>query len=73
MLSQTLSRLSETVHLDDTFSNKPSESNYDTHINFSNDLVFDIDFHRNRVNKHLSNINFNKASKILINCSESLA
>ena len=55
-------------------------SNYNTHIDFSNDQVFDIDFNRNRVHKHLSNINSNKASgpdgihgKILKNCSESLA
>ena len=84
------------MHLDDTFRNKPSEkaeffnnyfyeqfsgrSNYNTHIDFSNDQVFDIDFNRNRVHKHLSNINSNKASgpdgihgKILKNCSESLA
>ena len=51
-----------------------------THINFSNDQVFDIDLNRNRVHKHLSNINTNTASgpngihgKILKNCSESLA
>ena len=66
------------MHLDDTFRNKPSEkaelfnnyfyenfsgrSNYNTHIDFSNDQVFDIDFNRNRVYKHLSNINSNKAS-----------
>ena len=72
------SRLPETMHLDDTFRNKPSEkaelfnnyfyeqfsgrSNYNTHIDFSNDQVFDIDFNRNRVHKHLSNINSNKAS-----------
>ena len=37
-------------------------SNYNTQINFSNDQIFDIDFNRNRVHKHLSNINFNKAS-----------
>ena len=81
------------MHLDDTFRNKPYEkaelfnnyfyeqfsgpSNYNTDINFSNDQVFDIDFNRNRVHKHLSNINSNKASgihgKILKNCSESLA
>ena len=90
------SRLPETMHLDDTFRNKPSEkaelfnnyfyeqfsgpSNYNTHIDFSNDQVFDIDFNRNRVHKHLSNINSNKASgpdgihgKIFKNCSESLA
>ena len=86
------SRLPETMHLDDTFRNKPSEkaelfnnyfyeqfsgrSNYNTYIDFSNDQVFDIDFNRNRVHKHLSNINSNKASmhgKILKNCSESLA
>ena len=90
------SRLPETMHLDDTFRNKPSEkaelfnnyfyeqfsgrSNYNTHIDFSNDQVFDIDFNRNRVYKHLSNINSNKASgpdgihgKIFKNCSESLA
>ena len=67
------SRLPETMHLDDTFRNKPSEkaelfnnyfyeqfsgpSNYNTDIHFSNDQVFDIDFNRNRVHKHLSNIN----------------
>ena len=67
------SRLPETMHLDDTFRNKPYEkaelfnnyfyeqfsgpSNYNTDINFSNDQVFDIDFNRNRVHKHLSNIN----------------
>ena len=61
------------MHLDYTFRNKPSEkaelfnnyfyeqfsgpSNYNTDINFSNDQVFDIDFNRNRVHKHLSNIN----------------
>ena len=72
------SRLPETMHLDDTFRNKPSEkaelfnnyfyeqfsgrSNYNTHIDFSNDQVFDIDFNRNRVHKHLSNFNSNKAS-----------
>ena len=55
------------MHLDDTFRNKPSEkaellinyfykkdsgpSNYNTHLNFSNDQVFDIDFNRNRVHK----------------------
>ena len=84
------------MYLDDTFRNKPSEkaelfnnyfyeqfsgpSNYNTHINYSNDQVFDIDFNRNRVHKHLSNINSSKASgpdgihgKILKNCSESLA
>ena len=71
-------RLPETMYLDDTFRNKPSEkaelfnnyfyeqfsrpSNYNTDINFSNDQVFDIDFNRNRVHKHLSNINSNKAS-----------
>ena len=54
------------------FRNKPSEkaelfnnyfyeqfsgpSNYNTHINFSNDQIFDIDFNRNRLHKHLSNI-----------------
>ena len=55
-------------------------SNYNTHINCSNNQVFDIDFNRNRVHKHLSNINSNKSSepdgihgKILKNCSESLA
>ena len=49
-------------------------------FDFSNDQVFDIDFNRNRVHKHLSNINSNKASgpdgihgKILKNCSGSLA
>ena len=31
-------------------------SNYNTDISFSNDQVFDIDFNRNRVHKHLSNI-----------------
>ena len=90
------SRLPETMHLDDTFCNKLSEkaelfnnyfyeqfsgrSNYNTHIDFSNDQVFDIDFNRNRVHKHLSNNNYDKASgpdgihgKILKNCSESLA
>ena len=86
------SRLPETMHLDDTFRNKPSEkaelfnnyfneqfsgpSNYDTDINFSNDQVFDIDFNRNRVNKHLSNINSNKAMVYMVKkfkCSESLA
>ena len=84
------------MHLDDTFRNKPYEkvelfnnyfyeqfsgpSNYNTDINFSNDQVFDIDFNRNRVHKHLSNNSSNKASgpdgihgKILKNCSESLA
>ena len=66
------------MHLDYTFRNKPSEkaelfnnyfyeqfygpSNFNTDINFSNDQVFDIDFNRNRVHKHLSNINSNKAS-----------
>ena len=51
-----------------------------TLIDFSNDKVFDIDFNRNRVHKHLSNIYSHKASgpdgihcKILKNCSESLA
>ena len=59
------SRLPETMHLDDTFRNKPYEkaelfnnyfyeqfsgpSNYNTDINFSNNQVFDIDFNRNRV------------------------
>ena len=63
------------MHLDDTFRNKPYEkaelfnnyfyeqfsgpSNYNTDINFSNDQIFDIDFNRNRVHKHLSNINSN--------------
>ena len=58
----------------------PSNYNINTHINFSNDQVFDIDFNRNRVHKHISNINSYKASgpdgihgKILKNCSESLA
>ena len=75
MLSQTLSLVDclkvETMHLDDTFRNKPSEkaelfnnylneqfsdpSNYNTHIDFSNGQVFDINFNRNRVHKHLSN------------------
>ena len=86
------SRLPETMHLDDTFRNKPSEKaelfnnyfyeqfsgrpNYNTHIDFSNDQVFDIDFNRNRVHKYLSNINSNKVcgpdgihGKILKNCS----
>ena len=81
------------MHLDDTFRNKSSEkaelfnnyfyeqfsdpSNYNTHIDFSNDQVIDIDFNRNIVHKHLSNINSNKASgihgKVFKNCSESLA
>ena len=52
------SRLPETMHLDDTFRNKPSEelfnnffyeqfsgpSNHNTDIHFSNNQVFDIDF-----------------------------
>ena len=50
---------------------------YNTHIDFSNDQVFDIDFNRNIVHKHLSNINSNDIhgihGKILKNCSESLA
>ena len=72
------------MHLDDTFRNKPYEkaelfnnyfyeqfsgpSNYNTDINFSNDQVFDIDFNRNRVHKHLSNINSNnyKASVYMV-------
>ena len=37
-------------------------SYYNTDINFSNDQVFNIDFNRNRVHKHLSNIKSNKAS-----------
>ena len=84
------------MHLDETFHNKPSEkaelfnnyfyeqfsgpSNYNTDIHFSNDQVFDIDFNRNRVHKHLSNSNSNKASgpdgihgKNFKICSESLA
>ena len=72
------SRLPEPMHLDNTLRNKPSEkaelfnyyfyeqfsgpSNYHTDINFSNDQLFVIDFNRNRVHKHLSNINSNKAS-----------
>ena len=64
------------MHLDDTFRNKPSEtaelfnnyfyeqfsgrSNYNTHIDFSNDQVSDIDFNRNRVHKNLSNSNLKK-------------
>ena len=59
-LNSKSSRLPETMHLDDTFRNKPSEnaelfnnyfheqlsgpSNYNTDINFSNDQVFNIDF-----------------------------
>ena len=70
------------MHLDDTFHSKPSEkaelfnnyfyeqfsgpSNYKTDINFSNDQVFDIDFNRNRVHKHLSNINSNKAMVYMV-------
>ena len=77
-LNSKSSRLPETLHLYDTFRNKPSEkaelfnnyfyeqfygrSNYSTHIDLSNDQVFDIDFNRNRVHKHRSNINYNKAS-----------
>ena len=90
------SRLPETMHLDIRFRNKSSEkaelfnsyfyeqfsgpSNYNTHISWSNDQTFDIDFNRNRVRKLLSSVNSNKASgsdgihgKILKNCSESLA
>ena len=90
------SRLPETMHLDNRFRNKSSEkaelfnsyfyeqfsgpSNYNTHISWSNDQTFDIDFNRNRVRKLLSSVNSNKASgpdgihgKILKNCSESLA
>ena len=84
------------MHLDNRFRSKSSEkaklfnsyfyeqfsgpSNYNTHISWSNDQTFDIDFNRNRVRKLLSSVNSNKASgldgihgKILKNCSESLA
>ena len=90
------SRLPKTMHLDNRFRNKSSEkaelfnsyfyeqfsgpSNYNTHISWSNDQAFDIDFNRNRLRKLLSSVNSNKASgpngihgKILKNCSESLA
>ena len=86
------SRLPKTMHLYNRFRNKSSEnaelfnsyfyeqfsgpSNYNTHISWSNDQTFDIDFNR----KLISSVNSNKASgpdgihgKILKNCSESLA
>ena len=75
MLNQTLSLvdcLKLCMYLDDTFRYKPSEkaelfnnyfsgpSNYNTDIYFSNDQIFDIDFNRNRVHKHLSYIYSNR-------------
>ena len=61
------------MHLDDTFrNNRLKRQNsltiifmnnfWSTDINFSNDQVFYIYFNRNRVHKHLYNINSNKAS-----------
>ena len=66
------------MHLDNRFRNKSSEkaelfnsyfyeqfsgpSNYNTHISWSNDQTFDIDFNQNRVRKLLSSVNSNKAS-----------
>ena len=65
-------RQPETMHLDDTFRNKPSEktelfnnyfyeqffgpSNYNTLNNFPNNQVFDIDLNRNRVHKRHKNL-----------------
>ena len=76
--NSTSSRVPETMHLDNRFRNKSSEkaelfnsyfyeqfsgpSNYSTHISWSNDQTFDIDFNRNRVQKLLSNVNSNKTS-----------
>ena len=71
-------RLPETMHLNSTFRNKPSEkaelfnnyfydqfsgpSDYNINIGWSNDQVFDIDLDQNKVRKLLLNINSNKAS-----------
>ena len=63
-------RLPETMHLNSSFRNKPSEkaeqfsgqSDYNINIGWSNDQVFDIDLDQNKVRELLLNINSNKAS-----------